>query len=264
MTILEKIAEKKKDRLSSAKFNAPLAELKSLIGDMEKTRDFIEAIRRVQGPARFITEIKKASPSKGLIRKDFDHLAIAHVYEEKKVDAVSVITEEDFFQGRPEFLQEVRRIITRPVLRKDFLFDAYQIYETRAMGADALLLIAALLEKNQAEELLLLSKELGLSVLFEVHDPEELDTALEISAPVIGINNRNLKTLQIDLGTTFELKKGIPDDRIVVSESGIKTREDVLRLEDAGIDAILVGTSLMASADISAKIDELRGPAQDD
>ena len=158
-----------------------------------------------------------------------------------------------------EFLEDVKKIVSCPVLRKDFIFDEYQIYEARAKTADAVLLIAAILGLKQAEEYLHLARELGLSVLFEVHDFAELETALRIHAPVIGINNRNLKTLVIDLNTTFELKKEIPEDRTVVSESGIRTRDDVLRLEVMGIDAMLIGTSLMESQDIAGKIDDLRG-----
>ena len=259
MSILRKIVEQKKERVSYAKSVTPLAELKNAIKNIPAPLNFSKAVKRDNSPLRLIAEIKKASPSKGLIRPDFSHTAIASIYEAKKVDAVSVLTEEDFFQGRLEFLEDVKKIVSCPVLRKDFIFDEYQIYEARAKKADAILLIAAILELKQAEEFLHLARELGLSVLFEVHDFAELETALRINAPVIGINNRNLKTLAIDLNTTFELKKEIPGDRIVVSESGIKTRDDVLRLEEAGVDAMLVGTFLMESQDIAGKIDVLRG-----
>ncbi len=259
MSILDKIVEKKKDRLSSAKFRKPLGELRSVIRDIEETRDFRKAIAKGDGPVRFITEIKKASPSRGLIRKDFDHLKIARIYEEKKVHAVSVITEEDFFQGRLDFLADIKRSISRPVLRKDFVIDEYQIFEARANCADAVLLIAALLDSGQAGDYLHLADELGMSVLFEVHDYAELETALKIDAPIIGINNRNLKTLSIDLGTSLALEKEIPEGKVVVSESGIRKREDVLKVESAGIDAVLVGTCLMESPDIGSKIDELMG-----
>jgi indole-3-glycerol phosphate synthase len=258
MSILNRIVEKKKDRLSSAKSRTTLATLKSLVAGIEKPRDFFKAIARGGGAVRFIAEIKKASPSKGLIREDFDHVAIARIYEEKKVDAISVITEEDFFQGRLDFLRDVKRSVSRPILRKDFIFDEYQIYEARANGADALLLIAAILDTSQAADYLALALELGMSVLFEVHDHEELEKALTINAPVIGINNRNLKTMTIDLATSLTLKKEIPEDRIVVSESGIRTREDIFKVASAGIDTVLVGTCLMESPDIGAKLDQLR------
>lgn len=259
MSVLGKIVEKKKEQLAYAKSATPLASLKSLARNIPEPRNFAEAIRRTRTPIRLIAEVKKASPSKGLIRADFNHIAIASVYEEKKVDAVSVLTEEDFFQGKLEFLEEVKQLVSCPVLRKDFIFDEYQIYEARANKADAILLIGAILGLKQAEEYLGAARELGLSVLFEVHDFAELETALRIYAPVIGINNRNLKTLEIDLNTTFELKKEIPKDRIVVSESGIRTRDDVLRLEESGIDAMLIGTSFMESQNIAEKIDNLRG-----
>jgi indole-3-glycerol phosphate synthase len=261
MSILRKIVEQKKERVSYVKSITPLASLKNTIRNIPKAKDLAKVLKRNNSAIRLIAEIKKASPSKGLIRADFSHTVIASVYEAKKVDAISVLTEEDFFQGKLEFLEEVKKIVSCPVLRKDFIFDEYQIYEARAKKADAILLIAAILELKQAEEYLHLAQELGLSVLFEVHDFAELEAALRIKAPVIGINNRNLKTLAIDLNTTFELKKEIPGDLTVVSESGIKTRDDVLRLEAAGIDAMLVGTFLMESQDIAEKIDVLRGRA---
>jgi indole-3-glycerol phosphate synthase len=261
MSILGKIIEKKKDRLKDAKHRLPFKELKALIKDNDRPRHFGDAVRRGSGNIRFIAEIKKASPSKGLIREDFNHMKIAVLYEQKAVDAISVITEEDFFLGKWSFIPDVKKITTRPVLRKDFIVDAYQIYEARAQRADAVLLIAAVLDAVQAEEFLHIAHDLGMGVLFEVHDREELETVLKVNAPIIGINNRDLKTLRIDLGTTQGLTQEIPSDRVVVSESGITTREDVLRLEAAGVDAMLVGTSLMESHDISQKIDELRGNA---
>lgn len=259
MSVLQKIVAAKKNRLSSAKYRNPLSEIKSLIRGSEPPKDLAKALKNDNASIKLIAEIKKASPSKGLIRADFSHIAIASIYDEKKVDAISVLTEEDFFQGRLEFLEDVKKIVSCPVLRKDFIFDEYQIFEARAKNADAILLIAAILELKQAEEYLHLASELGLSVLFEVHDFAELETALRVDAPIIGINNRNLKTLAIDINTTFELKKEIPGNRTVVSESGINTRDDVLRLEEAGIDAMLVGTSLMESQDIAGKIDALKG-----
>lgn len=259
MSILNRIVTQKKERLAHAKTEASIARLRDIIKGIPLPFDFEQAIRRKVGQIRLIAEVKKASPSKGLIRKDFDHKAIAGAYRENKADAISVLTEEDFFEGRLNFLAEVKTISLLPVLRKDFIFDEYQIYEARANQADAILLIAAILDKNQAEEYLHISRELGMAVLFEVHDHQELEMALRIKAPVIGINNRNLKTLQIDMNTTLELKGEIPSGRIIVSESGIRTRDDVLRLERAGIDAMLIGTSFMEAADIGRKIEELRG-----
>jgi indole-3-glycerol phosphate synthase len=259
MGILDRIVEAKKASLDSVRAKAPLRDLKRGIGYVKKPRDFQKAIKSDSDNIKLIAEIKKASPSKGIIKKDFNLLAIAVIYENKSVNAVSVLTEEDFFKGNIHFIPEVKQVLTKPVLRKDFIFDEYQIYEARANEADAVLLIAAILGKNQAAEYLHLSTELGMSVLFEVHDIKELEMALLLDCPIIGINNRNLKTLRIDIHTTFDLKKEIPPQKIIVSESGIRTRADVQLLEDAGVDAILIGTSLMEAEDIGKKIDELTG-----
>lgn len=258
MSILNKIVDVKKQRIAKAKSSVSIANLRSVIRDVQLPLDFKKALQRLDRKIRLIAEVKKASPSKGLIRQDFDHKAIAAAYRHK-ADAISVLTEEDYFQGSLEFLSEVKDIAHIPVLRKDFIFDAYQIYEARANCADAVLLIAAILEPKQAEEYLHLSRELGLAVLFEVHDHKELEMVLKTEAAIIGINNRNLKTLQIDLNTTFALKKEMPREKIVVSESGIRTRQDVLRLEEAGVDAMLIGTSFMEADNLAGKIDELRG-----
>jgi len=261
MTILEKIIARKKERLASARLKVPLQDLMSLIRDRERARDFRKVIKGSSGGVKVIAEIKKASPSKGLIRPDFDHKRIASIYESKQVDAISVITEEDFFQGKLTFLSDVKKVVSKPLLRKDFIFDEYQIYEARANEADAILLIASILDRGQAEEYLHLSRELDMAVLFEVHDFKELETALRVNVPIIGINNRNLKTMEIDLNTTLTLRKEIPPDRVVVSESGIKSKDDILRIEAAKIDAILIGTSLLESDDIGVKIDQLLGKA---
>lgn len=240
--------------------SVPLRELKSKITDIQTPRDFRTAVKRsLDENIKLIAEIKKASPSKGIIREKFDHISIAQIYDKKHVHAVSVLTEEDFFMGSLSFLPEVKKITSKPVLRKDFIVDEYQIYETRVNSADAILLIAAILEKNQAAEYLNLAGELGLSVLFEVHDYKELEMALLIACDIIGINNRNLKTLQIDLNTTLTLMREIPTGKIVVSESGIKSRTDVQKLQNIGVDALLIGTSFMEAEDIGKKIDELTG-----
>jgi indole-3-glycerol phosphate synthase len=259
MSILQKILEGKRNRLSYSKSKISLTELKSRIKEIERPRNFQTAVKRDSGSIKMIAEIKKASPSKGLIRSNFDHKKIADVYAEKKADAISVVTEEDFFQGRLEFLADVKNIVSCPLLRKDFIFDEYQIYEARANHADAVLLIAAILERNQAGEYLHLINELGMSALFEVHDHEELEMPLRLEAPIIGINNRDLKTFNIDLETSIKLRNEVPAGRIVVAESGIDTRDDVIRLQDSKIDAVLIGTSFMKSTDIGRKMDELRG-----
>lgn len=258
MSILNEIVLKKKERLENVKTKVSLKDLRSKIANIEKPKDFEGAIKRTPNEkVKLIAEIKKASPLKGIIRKDFNHLSIARIYEQEDVHAISVITEEDFFLGSLSFLAEIRKILTKPLLRKDFIFDEYQIYESRANEADAILLIAAILEKNQAAEYLHLSKELGLSVIFEVSNFKELEMALYIDSNIIGINNRDLKTLNIDINTTLELKKEIPSNKVIISESGIKTKDDVKRLDEAGIHAILVGTTFMEAEDIVIKIREL-------
>jgi indole-3-glycerol phosphate synthase len=264
MGVLEEILRRKRERLSHVKTCAPLKELKARIGDMKPPLNFRGAIRRLRGPEaepagiRLIAEIKKASPSKGIIRADFDPVRIAEIYQ-GRADALSVLTEEDFFLGELGHIGRVKGVTDRPVLRKDFIVEEYQLYESRAAGADAMLLIGAALGRAQAEEFCRLAEGLGLQVLFEVHGLEELETALLIGADIIGINNRDLRTMAVDLGATFEMKREIPESKTVVSESGIRTRQDVLRLEEAGVDAMLVGTAFMEAPDIGEKMDELRG-----
>ncbi len=258
MDILKKIIAAKAGRLAEAKRAVPLNDLRSRVRDLPEPRNFRNAIARGSGRIRLIAEIKKASPSRGLIRPDFDLASIIDVYNEK-AHAVSVLTEEDYFQGRLSYIREVKDRSSLPVLRKDFIIDEYQIFESRVHHADAILLIGAALEPAQARDFLYLAGELGLAVLFEVHDERELDGALGTGAGIIGINNRNLRTLDIDLATTFRLRPQVPSGKVVVSESGIKSREDVRSLEEAGVDAMLVGTSLMSSADIGKAIDELMG-----
>lgn len=259
VTILQEILFKKRLRLKELYAKKDLKNLKETALQIKRTdlRDFKGALKRNTGAIRFIGEIKAASPSKGVIRKDIDLLEIASIYDQK-ADAISVITEEDFFLGSLSYLERIKKIVTRPILRKDFIIDEYQIYESYLSGADAILLIASILERDQSERFLTLSKELGMSVLYEIHNEEELENALEINAEIIGINNRDLKTMSIDLNTTLRLKPLIPSDKVVVSESGIKSREHVRLMEEAGIDAILVGTVLMEASDIEAMIDLLR------
>jgi indole-3-glycerol phosphate synthase len=258
--ILKEIVTKKKEKIKDAKARRSRNNLLAAISDIKEVGDFKAAIKRsADGKINLIAEIKKASPSKGIIRKDFDHLSIARTYEKEAINAISILTEEDFFLGNLNFLSDVRKVVTKPILRKDFIIDEYQIFESRANEADAILLIAAILDKKQADEYFHLARELNLSVLFEVHNFKELEIALSIDSDIIGINNRDLKTLQVDINTTLKLKKEIPTNKILVSESGIKTREHVRMLEDAGIDSILVGTAFMEAKDIGKKIKELTG-----
>ncbi len=206
-----------------------------------------------------IAEVKKASPSAGLIRADFDPVALARAYQAAGARAVSVITDAKFFQGSLDYLAAVQGAVPLPLLRKDFLIDPYQVYESRLKGASAVLLIAAALDAPQLAGLRALAGTLGMDSLVEVHDEPELDKALKAGAGIVGINNRDLRTFTVSLETTLRLRPLVPAGVVVVSESGIRCREDVLRLEEAGVDAVLVGETLMRSADVGAKVRELLG-----
>jgi indole-3-glycerol phosphate synthase len=256
--ILDEIIANKKKELAETKRQTPFADIKSKALDAGPARGFGKALF---GPddVRLIAEVKKASPSKGVIREDFDPVAIGQIYEESGAACLSVLTERKFFQGELEYLDRIRKVVKLPLLRKDFIVDAYQIHEARAAGADAILLIAACLAKQQIEDYLGIARGLGLDVLVESHTYKELDTSLRAGATLIGINNRDLTTFSVSLQTTLDLINDIPDDRTVVSESGIKTRDDVLKLHLAGVDAILVGESLMREKDIGKKVNELLG-----
>ena len=256
--ILDQIVADKLLELEARKRAVPLKALEREVLRQPAPLDFAAAL---QGKGvRLIAEVKKASPSKGLIRADFDPRAIARTYAENGASAISVLTEVKYFQGRLSYLPEIKAALGDkkiPLLRKDFLTDPYQIYESRANGADALLLIVAILPAEKLKELLQLSHRLGMSCLVEVHNEAELKIALDSGAKIIGINNRDLTTFETDLTTTERLRPLIPQDIIVVSESGIKDRKDMERLRGWGADAVLVGESLMASPDIAAKMKEL-------
>jgi len=256
--ILDDIITNKRAELAETKRRTPLAEVKARAQNAGPSRGFGAALS-VSGSIRLIAEVKKASPSKGVIRENFDPLVIADAYEQAGASCLSVLTESKFFQGKLEYLEEIRKTVQLPLLRKDFIVDDYQIHEARAAGADALLLIAACLEQQQIEDYLGIARQVGLDVLVEAHTYKELDRALRAGAVIVGINNRDLKTFTVSLQTTLDLMRDIPDDRTVVSESGIKSREDVLMLQQAGIDAILVGESLMREKDIGKKVKELLG-----
>lgn len=261
--ILDRILADKRVELAERKAKKPLAELVSAVRQTPQARDFRSAIARKptvpNSRIRLIAELKKASPSKGLIRADFDPVAIARVYEKAGASALSVLTDERYFQGRLEYLTAVRDAVELPILRKDFVIDPYQIYEARVAHADAVLLIVAALEKKVLTELLAVTGNLGMAALVEVHASDELDVALESGAEIIGINNRDLRTFETNLRTTLELAPRVPEDKVLVSESGIFTRRDVERLMDAGVDAILVGEALMREANIEGKVRELLG-----
>lgn len=261
MDILHKIVEAKKLRVAEIKKFLPLSEIKKRAQVLSTERKFIfsQSVRRLAGePVKLIAEIKKASPVKGVFR-EYDIEKMSDTYVSCGVDAISVITEENFFLGSQDFLVRIRKRHPRiPILRKDFIFDAYQIYESRVLQADAVLLIAAILTKQECKTLYELSKSLGMDVLFEIHDDEDLEKALFAGVDIIGINNRNLNTMEVNLETTFRLKEKIPEGKIIVSESGISKKEDVARLMQHGIDAILVGTSIILSDSPEKKIKELK------
>ena len=256
-TILEEIAAYKREFVDRVQYETPLVEVRAAVRDTAVPEDFTGALQG--GEIALIAEIKKASPSKGVIRADFDPEEIAQVYAENGARALSVLTDEAYFQGSNDYLQVARRVAELPVLRKDFTIDPYQIYEARLIGADAILLIVALMDGGQLEDFQGLGEELGLSVLVEIHTAEELARALSCRARLIGINNRNLKTFETTLDTTFELLEKLPPDITTISESGIGHRVDVEQLSTAGVDAILVGESLMREADIGSKMRELQG-----
>jgi len=256
--ILDDIITYKKEELAETKRSVPFVEVKSKTADAGPTRGFEKALGDGAG-IRLIAEVKKASPSKGVIREDFNPVDIARAYAQAGASCLSVLTEKKYFQGNLEYLSEIRKAVELPLLRKDFIFDEYQIFEARSAGADAILLIAACLERRQIEDLLGIARELGLDILVESHTYPELDRSLLAGATLVGINNRDLRTFTVSLRTTLDFLKDIPDDRIVVSESGIKTRDDVVMLHEAGVDAILVGESLMREKDIGRKVKELLG-----
>jgi indole-3-glycerol phosphate synthase len=257
--ILEKIISDNLPDLEVRKKELPLDQLMRLIGTQTPPLDFARAIKG--DGVKLIAEVKKASPSKGIIRADFDPEAIALTYVSNGASAISVLTEGKYFQGSLLYLNHVKNITGSgfPVLRKDFIHDPYQVYESRSNGADAILLIAAILSPEKLQGLLLLSHKLGMACLVEVHNVTELEIALKSGAKIIGINNRDLKTFTVDLRVTEKLKPFIPADRIVVSESGIHSREDMNRMRKLGINAVLVGEALMASGDIGAEIRMLLG-----
>jgi indole-3-glycerol phosphate synthase len=256
--ILDDIVARKKERLLELKSKSIQAELEKAASLASKPRNFTAALEQGGKPA-VIAEIKKASPSAGEIRANLEVAEIAASYERAGAAAISVITEEDFFQGKLAYLTEVKKTVSLPILCKDFIFDPVQVLAARAAGADSVLLIAAILEQASLVELLAMARSFGMNCLVEVHDEEEMVRVLETDARIIGINNRNLRTFQVSLDTTFRLRPKIPSDRLVVSESGIQEQSDLHSLASAAVDAVLVGTSLMRAEDPGQKLRELMG-----
>ena len=257
--ILEKIVAVKHQEVAAAQRRKSLTAVRADAESRVLTRDFVGAMRSkiAAGHPAVIAEIKKASPSKGVLREEFIPADIAQSYAEHGAACLSVLTDVDFFQGRVDFLKQARASCQLPVLRKDFMVDAYQIYESRAMGADAVLLIAACLDDAQMKDFEAIARNLDMAVLVEVHDQAELERALKLKTPLIGVNNRNLKSFEVSLDTTLTLRSHVPADRIVVTESGIQTREDVLHMGAAGINAFLVGEALMRASDPGVALAEL-------
>ena len=254
--ILNKILETKRREIDSALQATPMAELQAAIKAQSKPRDFVGSIRAkiAAGNAAVIAEIKKASPSKGVIRADFNSAEIAKSYESGGAACLSVLTDVEYFQGSAEYLKQARAACSLPVLRKDFMIDAYQVYEARAMGADCILLIVAALELSKMRELEKIAHDLGMAVLVEVHDGDELELALQLETPLIGINNRNLRTFDVTLQTTLGLLDRLPNDRIIVTESGIFTADDVKLMTDNNVHTFLVGEAFMRQADPGAEL----------
>jgi indole-3-glycerol phosphate synthase len=257
-TILDKILATKRAELTAAKEARPVADLLRAADQAPAPLDFLAAIA-APGPIKLIAEVKKASPSRGLIREDFDPVDIARAYELNGATCLSVLTDVSYFQGSLDYLRAIRAVATLPILRKDFLVDSYQLLEARAAGADAVLLIAECLEEGQLPDLHRIAGELGMAALVELYDPQNLPRVLDAGARLIGVNNRDLRTFEVDLEHTIRMRAQIPADRLLVGESGIHGREDALRLEAAGVDAILVGEHLMAQADVGVAVRQLLG-----
>jgi indole-3-glycerol phosphate synthase len=256
--ILKQIVAKQKERILLAKQQLSQEDLMAKLIGLPAPRPFKEAISKPK-QISLIAEIKQASPSGGIIRQNFNLEEIARFYQEAGVQAVSVLTEEDFFGGKLDYLNQVKNIINVPILRKDFILESYQVYESRYFGADAILLIADLLTKDKLLELMQVADTLGLDYLVEVHDEKELKKVLSLKVPIIGINNRSLRTLEIDFKTTEKLFTLIPQGKVVVVESGIKNYQDILFLKILGASAVLIGTAFMEAEDIKSKVEEVMG-----
>ena len=260
-TILDKIVSLKREEISRSKVEKPLEELRAQLADAPPVRDFLGQLAadrpRDGGPIKLIAEVKKASPSAGLIREDFDPAQIAKAYADSGASCLSVLTDVEHFQGSLDYLQQARGAVSIPVLRKDFILDEHQLIEARVAGADAVLLIAECLSPEELKRLHEQASELGLTALVELYEPDNLQAVLDAGAKLVGVNNRNLHTFEVDLEHCIRLSQQVPDNILFVGESGIKTYDDAQRLRAAGIDAMLVGESLMRQPNISSAVEAL-------
>ncbi|MFC1855358.1 indole-3-glycerol phosphate synthase TrpC [Thermodesulfobacteriota bacterium] len=260
-TILDKIIDHKKKELAELKSNKSTDEVKKCVKNCQREPmdiSFFDALNK-KGSINIIAEVKKGSPSKGIICEDFDPVSIAKQYEIAGAGAVSVLTDSHFFFGKLQYLKDIRKAISLPILRKDFIIDEYQIYEAKCAGANAILLIAAVLDKDTIQEFLDIARKLDLDALVEVHNKSELDKVLKTDARIIGVNNRNLKDFSVDLNTTAELVKDIPPGKVVVSESGIHTRADIEQVLSCGVNSFLIGEALVKDNQMAGKMAEFLG-----
>ena len=257
--ILEEIAAKTRERIEAEKRRLSLGELQAAVRDMDSNTGFpFEKALAKQGMS-FICEVKKASPSKGVIAEHFPYVEIGMEYERAGADAMSILTEPFYFQGSNDYLTAIRKEVSIPLLRKDFTVDEYMLYEAKQIGADAVLLICAILSQTQLEEYAGIARELGMSALVEAHDEREIQMALKAGAKIIGVNNRNLKDFTVDITNSVRLRELVPREILFVSESGMKNRADIARLEENGTDAVLIGETFMRSSDKAGMLRELRG-----
>jgi indole-3-glycerol phosphate synthase len=257
--ILRKIVERKREEIAERARQRPRRELESRLDDASPPRGFADALEAAVscGRAAVIAEIKKASPSQGVLRADFRPADIARSYARHGASCLSVLTDRDFFQGSDEYLREARSACALPVIRKDFIVDPYQVYEARSIGADCILLIVACLEDAELRELNGVAQQLGMDVLIEVHDAQELERALHVPNRIVGINNRDLRTFEVSLRTTLDLLARVPSDRTLVTESGIRTQDDVRLMRESGVHAFLVGEAFMRASDPGARLADL-------
>lgn len=259
MTILDDIVLAREKRLAEDKLTQPLMDLIATMPTDRHLPAFAFETALKETEMSFICEVKKASPSKGVIAKNFPYVDIARDYQAAGATALSVLTERDFFKGQDAYLTEISQAVDLPILRKDFIIDPYQIYQARAIGADAILLICAILSPQQLSDYIGLATELGLSVLTEAHDEDEIEMAIEAGSRIIGVNNRNLHNFEVDFQNSIRLRNLTPDDTLFVAESGVKTAADIKLLHDNHVDAVLIGESMMLARDKQAKLNELKG-----